>query len=256
METPPPPPHVVAAQAQSVRFRADRPRQPSPQEMDILEQQEMRKSRPRVKSKLNDWYDWLVNHVPSTIKYNASRAFKTFKDKIVGFYNRVTGNQTQRKELNKPEPEPLNPIELEQAFDSAYRSYRVDGRPRMDADTFFNRTRGELIRLITREQTDLNSARVQMTTWIRSIKDDDRVELAFNSRMTNVHRGSDLDQIVDEMIAHMKTQIENPVLLNSRFRFDEVLFLNANFHRLNLTRGSSYLPLPDWIARKKAIINL
>ena len=53
----------------------------------------------------------------------------------------------------------------------------------------------------------------------------------------------------------MKAQIENPVLLNSRFRFDEALFLDANFHRLNLTRGSSYLPLPDWLAGKKAIIN-
>ena len=73
--------------------------------------------------------------------------------------------------------------------------------------------------------------------------------------MTNVHQGSDLDQIVDEMIAHMKTQIENPALLNSRFRFDEVLFLDINFHQLNLTRGSSYLSLPDWLARKKAIIN-
>ena len=91
--------------------------------------------------------------------------------------------------------------------------------------------------------------------WIRFIKDDDRVEVAFNSRMTNVHQGSDLEQIVDEMISCMKTQIENPALLNSRFRFDEVLFLDINFHQLNLTRGSSYLPLPDWIARKKAIIN-
>ena len=71
--------------------------------------------------------------------------------------------------------------------------------------------------------------------------------------MTNVYQGSDLKQIVDEMIPHMKTQIENPVLLNSRFRFDEALFLDANFHQLNLTRGSSYLPLPDWLARKKAI---
>ena len=71
----------------------------------------------------------------------------------------------------------------------------------------------------------------------------------------NVHRRSNLEQIVDEMIAHMKTQIENPALLNSRFKFDEVLFLVTNFHRLNLTRGSSYLPLPDWIVRKKAIIN-
>ena len=82
-----------------------------------------------------------------------------------------------------------------------------------------------------------------------------RVELAFNSRMTYVYQGSNLDQIVDEMIAHMQTQIENPALLNSRFRFDEVLFLDINFHWLNLTRGSSYLLLPDWIEKKKAIIN-
>ena len=99
--------------------------------------------------------------------------------------------------------------------------------------------------------------------WIRFVKgpvdpasrDDDRVELAFNSKMTNVHQGSDLEQTVDEMIAHMKTPIENPALLNSRFRFDEALFLDVNFHRLNLMRGSSYLLLPDWLAQKKAIIN-
>ena len=60
-----------------------------------------------------------------------------------------------------------------------------------------------------------------------------------------MHQGSDFEQIVDEMIAHMKTQIEKPALLNSRFRFDEILFLDINFHQLNLTRGSSYLPLPD-----------
>ena len=34
-----------------------------------------------------------------------------------------------------------------------------------------------------------------------------------------------------------------------------VLFTNVDYHQLNLTRGSSYLPLPDWLARKKAIIN-
>ena len=146
-------------------------------------------------------------------------------------------------------------MERERAFGGAYRRYRVNGRPIMDVDTFFNRIRGDLINLITRELTVLKSARVKTTTWIRLIKDDDRVELAINNRMTNVHQGSDLGQIVDEMIAHIKTQIENPALLNSRFRFDEVLLLDVNFHWLNLTRGSSYLPLPDWLARKKAIIN-
>ena len=52
----------------------------------------------------------------------------------------------------------------------------------------------------------------------------------------------------------MKMQIENPALANSRFVFDEVLFLNVNFHKLNLTQ-SSYILLQSWIASKKVVIN-
>ena len=73
--------------------------------------------------------------------------------------------------------------------------------------------------------------------------------------MTSVYRGSKPDQIVDGMITNMKFQIENPALLNSRFVFDEFLYLDVNFHQLNLMRGSSYLPLPDWLWRKKVIVN-
>ena len=73
--------------------------------------------------------------------------------------------------------------------------------------------------------------------------------------MTSVYRGSKPDQIVDGMIDNMKFQIENPVLLNGRFVFDEVLYLDINFHQLNLMRGSSYLPLPEFIAKRKAVIN-
>ena len=73
--------------------------------------------------------------------------------------------------------------------------------------------------------------------------------------MASVYRGSDLEKIVDEMFTHMRFQIENPALLNSRFVFDEVLFLDVNFHPLNLTRGSSCLPLPAYLAKRKAVIN-
>ena len=135
----------------------------------------------------------------------------------------------------------------------------------MDVDTFFDRIGQNLIDLMNRVLTDLGSARVQMTAWIRFIQvsEDDfgnlivfnKERLPFNNRMTEICQGSNLDEIVDEMIAHMKKQIENPALANSRFRFDEVLFLDVNFHRLNLTRGSSYIPLPSWIANKKVVIN-
>ena len=75
----------------------------------------MSKSRPQFKSKLNKWYDWLINHVPKPIKDCASKVFRHFKDNIMGLYNRVTGssaNQTQRS----AEPKPFKPMELEQAF--------------------------------------------------------------------------------------------------------------------------------------------
>ena len=105
-----------------------------------------------------------------------------------------------------------------------------------------------------------------MTMWARFVRDEapeeplsvepqERVELAFNSIMTSVYRGSDFNQTVDGMIANMKFQIENPALLNSRFNFNEVLFLDTYFHCLNLIKERSYLTLPDWLVRKKAIIS-
>ena len=168
------------------------------------------------------------------------------------------------KESHEPE-ESFNPIELKQAFNRAYRSYRINGRSRMDVDTFFDQIRQNVIDLMNRELTDLGSAKVQMTAWIRfrmEVEDEkgnvigvDRVDKPFNSKMTKINQGSDLNEIVNEMLAHMKMQIENPALANSRFVFDEVLFLNVNFHKLNLTRGISYMPLPSWMASKKAVIN-
>ena len=121
------------------------------------------------------------------------------------------------KELKAPsEPKKsFNSKELEQAFDRAYRSYRINGKSRMDVGTFFDQIRKNLIDLIFRELTDFGSARVQTTTWIRfRIEHEDgiidSVRLPFNSRMTDIFQGSDLNEIIEKMFAHMKTQIENP----------------------------------------------
>ena len=138
----------------------------------------MSKSRPQVKGKLNKWYDFLINHVPKPIKDGTSRAFKTSKDKVMGLYDRVagstqwsTGPSTAKRGTASAEPKPFKPIELEEAFGGAYRSYRINGKPKMDVDTFFNRIRKELIELIKRELKTQTSARIQMTAWIRFIRD-------------------------------------------------------------------------------------
>ena len=104
-------------------------------------------------------------------------------------YNTVTGSTGNGMRIK--EPKPFKPIELEQAFGGAYRSYRINGKPIMDVDTFFNRIRKELIDLIKRELKTQISARIQTTAWIRFVRDDEegqeRIELAFNSLMTSVY---------------------------------------------------------------------
>ena len=109
--------------------------------------------------------------------------------------------------------------------------------------------------LLSRE-TMSRAVRSQATTWIWFVKDEvEQVELAFNGRMLAVCNLSDMDEIVSAIIEHMYQQIGNPALRDSKFVFDGVIHMDIDFHRLNLTRGSSYIPLPDWLAKKGAIIN-
>ena len=125
----------------------------------------------------------------------------------------------------------------------------------MDVDTFFFRTKKFLIDLLNKETTN-RAVRSQATIWIRFVRDEvEQVSLAFNSRMMTVYNLNDESEIVTAMIGHMTQQIENPALRNSKFVFDRVLHMDIDLHRLNLTRGSSYVPLPDWLMKKKAIIN-
>ena len=87
-----------------------------------------------------------------------------------------------RREIKELKQGTRQPIERRQGFVECERAFSVltgavlgsmELRSRMDVDTFFSRIREELTSLINRELTDLNSARVQMTTSIRFIQEFD-----------------------------------------------------------------------------------
>ena len=163
---------------------------------------------------------------------------------------RLTTKQDSLKlELN------WEPRQLDGAFGGAYRHYRIDEIEGMDIDTFYARTKRFLIDLLSRESRN-RAVHSQATTWIIFAKDEvEQVELAFNSRILAVYNLSDMGEIVSAMIEHMYQQIKNPALRDSKFVFNGVIHMDIDFHRLNLTRGSSYILLPDWLAKKGAIIN-
>ena len=130
---------------------------------------------------------------------------------------------------------------VEGAFGGAYSRYRIDGVEGMDLPTFFSKTRDSILSILRRESAR-RAIRSQTTTWIRFMKGSEYVDLAFNSRMTPVYNVNDIDNIVRSMIDHMAQQVENPALRDSKFVFDGIIRMDINIHRLNLTRGSSYIP--------------
>ena len=73
--------------------------------------------------------------------------------------------------------------------------------------------------------------------------------------MTEFFEGSDINDLIQRILAHIKAQTEHPKFPESRFTLDRTMHLFINFHRLVLTRGSSYNELPEWIKNKKAVIN-
>ena len=52
---------------------------------------------------------------------------------------------------------------------------------------------------------------------------------------------SDIKVLTQCMLAHIKTQVENPQIAGSVFTPDQIMHLHVNFHKLASIQGSSYI---------------
>ena len=181
---PPPPP--------SVRFRPDRPRQLEERDPQPVRPTTFKPYQLKPKRGKETFIEPPVEQPPSNQKQikcmkkklgklnkkirHSRKKHNNLRSKRNALKKKIEELKRPRKpeELHEPE-ETFHPIEFEQAFNRAYKSFRINGRLRMDVDTFFDRIRQNLIDLMSRTLIDLGSGRVQMTAWIKfiqALKDD------------------------------------------------------------------------------------
>ena len=168
--------------------------------------------------------------------------------------NKVKNRLRSMREALKLQLIDTTPKLIEGTFGGNFSKYRIKGIEGMDVPTYLSKIRASIGNVL-RKETSRRAIRCQTTTWIRFEKGDDYVDKAFNSRMTPVYMHSEMDTIVQEMVNYMKKQVDNPKLRDSKFVLDSILQTDISCHRLMLTRGSSFIKLPDWLAKKKAILN-
>ena len=219
---------------------------------------------------------------------------QSVRDTASLLYNRMMNNigetlkdiveNTAEEEHQEEEQEnnaDLTPKEHETALKGAFRSFRSPGLPKADVDTYIERITPHIKKLVEEQVGELGSAKVQLSMWVKWKKQEEIaiqldpeemqklgipegqapgiydiiVEKVFNSKMTEVFQGSNIEELLQNRFAYIKTQIQNPKLPKSGFTLDSIMQLDIGFHKLALTRGSSYIKVPPWIASKKAVIN-
>ena len=221
----------------------------------------MKREATKIAEKIKEQTETLESLQPTLTKPLPKPSNIRIKKKIADLTRKIRRakgktkpNLIAKRDALKLQSFDITPKLIEGAFGGAYSRYRIDGVEGMDLSTFFSKTKGSISDLLRRESA-CRAIRSQTTTWIRFTKDNEYVDLVFNSRMTPVYNLNDIDNIVRSMIEHMAQQVENPALRDSKFVFEMVMRMDISIHRLNLTRGSSYIPLPDWLSKREAITN-
>ena len=100
-----------------------------------------------------------------------------------------------KRDLLKLQLVDASPELIEGAFGGNYSKYKINGIGGMDLPTFFSKIRSSITNVLRRE-TSRRAIRSQTTTWIRFMKGEEMINLAFNSRMTPVYMLNDIDSIV------------------------------------------------------------
>ena len=154
-------------------------------------------------------------------------------------------------------------IEKEKSvFENFAVKYIIRGDPGISPVEFFNRVYKTLEDFFTNhrnikfgmvlvclmEQQTLGKKRE-----VVGIKED---KAYFNSGTRKNLESTDVDKLirrcVNKIIEELETYQEN----GSGWYFKEIIQLEIHTVEFNPAKGSSYIPLPDWISNKKAIVNI
>ena len=78
----------------------------------------------------------------------------------------------------------------------------------------------------------------------------------FNSGTHINLESTDVEKLIDKNVKKIIEDLEAFQKNGSGWYFNEVVQLEIHTVEFNPTKGSSYIPLPDWISNKKAIVNI
>ena len=148
------------------------------------------------------------------------------------------------------------------AFEDFATKYTIQGIPGLTPIDFFERINKTLKDFFTYHRNI--KFRMILVCIMKHINykqkiDDIEVEEGkayFTSGNLNNMKSTNVDKLIKTCILGIEGGIEAYQQTGSSWQFKQVDKLEIHTIEYNPTKGSSYIPLPDWISNKKAIVNI
>jgi len=133
------------------------------------------------------------------------------------------------------------------------KQYTISGKEGIDEKTFLSNVKPLVIRTLTKN----SGIKFNIVLTCEMKKDGvDIIEVPFLSKTEIVLEGTDIIDMYKKVSDKILESINTFQMRGSNWRFKSIVKLDINTVIYKPLRGSSYFPLPPYLANKKAIINM
>ena len=152
------------------------------------------------------------------------------------------------------------PILAKEIFDDNYQMYtfRGDNERNMYITNYLEKIKPYLIALIDEKKVTNNKIQLDIAINLIHLTKSDRITFYVKSKNIECYisdnSGDILSQLYDSLLKHFNDKILI-CRTDSSYVFESVEGLSIHFHKIDLKRGSLYIPKPKWLENKKATIN-
>ena len=147
-----------------------------------------------------------------------------------------------------------------ESFDGNYQMYTCRGnRERtMYITEYLEKVKPYLIALIDEKKTPSHKLQIVIAINLIHLTKSDRIIFYVKSKNIECHLSDNSEDILNQLIDSFLEYFHDKLMIcrtDSSYAFESVEELSIRFHKIDLRRGSSYVPIPDWLEAKKATIN-
>ena len=147
-----------------------------------------------------------------------------------------------------------------ESFDGNYQMYtcRGDKERTMYITEYLEKVKPYLIALIDEKKTPSHKLQIVIAINLIHLTKSDRIIFYVKSKNIECHLSDNSEDILNQLIDSFLEYFHDKLMIcrtDSSYAFESVEGLSIRFHKIDLRRGSSYVPIPDWLEAKKATIN-